>query len=87
MKKYLLLIAFLVAFIAPSFAQAVEAVAEDSNFLIEFLSANYEAVAVITTWLVMRLIPTKWKDPVLMILNWLISLIPDKKSGGGSHEA
>lgn len=84
MKKYLLL---LIAFLSVSVAIAAGVTPEivEENFLMDFLSANIEAIVIIVTWLVVRLVPTKWKDPVLMVINWLISIIPDKKSGGGSH--
>ena len=89
MKKYfkfaLMMLAFMVVFVFPSLAQVVEPVVEDGNFFMDFLAANYEVLAVALTWIIVRVVPTKWKDPILMILNWLISLIPDKKAGGGSH--
>lgn len=89
MKKYLkfslFVLSFLFVFVITTVAQSVDTVSEDVNFLMEFLSSNIEAIGVIVSWLVIRLIPTKWKDPVMMIVNWLISLVPDRKSGGGKH--
>jgi hypothetical protein len=65
-------------------AQGVEVV-EDGNFFMDFLTQNIEVIGVLVTWIVLRVVPTKWKDPLLSLINWLISIIPDKKSGGGKH--
>lgn len=86
MKKFIfMVIAFMMVFVMPALAETVAEV-EKESFFMEFLTANIEAISIVVTWLVVRLVPTKWKDPILMVINWLISLIPDKKSGGGKHE-
>lgn len=92
MKKYfnsliaLMVLMFVSALVGMAQAVGVpvgEAVKE--NFLLDFFMENIETFSVLALWLVARLVPTRWKDPVLALITWLISIVPDKKAGGGKH--
>lgn len=92
MKKYFNpLIAFMVLMFVSALAGMAQAVGVPvvetvkDNFLLDFLMENIEAIGLILTWLVIRLVPTRWKDPVLALVKWIISIIPDRKKGGGVH--
>jgi len=88
MKKFTKLLAvlifLLVAFAAPMMAQGI-AVKTDYSMWLEFIQQNSIYLIPILVWIVNRFAPTKWKDPIVMLLQWLNTRIPDKKAGGGKH--
>ena len=49
---------------------------------------GYWKIVVPVLWMVVRLTPTKKDNDILaMILRWVDFLVPNKKKGGGVHEA
>lgn len=64
---------------------SVIAEVRQSQDLLSFIIDNKIWLIALLMWLVNRFIPTKWKDPLVKLITWLNSLIPDKKKYGGSH--
>lgn len=87
MKKLFLFLIMMVVFLIPSLAQEAEVAIEavKSSFWLDLITENWEVISVLVIWLVNRIVPTKWRDPILTVVTWLLSLIPDKKTGGGKH--
>lgn len=82
MKKFFTFIVFAFFLSIPLFAQGDQ---EKTNLLWDFVKSNYEYLSICLIWIVNRLAPTKWKDPIVSILNLLGKIVPDRKKGGGSH--
>jgi len=86
MKKLLFFIMAIVLFSFGISAQDISIEADkEANVYLQFLFENYEYIVPVLIWLVYRFVPTKQSDIIVKAINWLISLIPDKKKGGGTH--
>lgn len=52
---------------------------------LDFIIDNKIYLLGLMIWLVNRFVPTKWKDPLVKLLEWLNRRLPDNKKNGGSH--
>ena len=86
MKKYLVLIMFIVVSFA-AFGQVDSVTVKQSSSLnwFDFMVDNWVSISTILLYIVYRLVPTKQADFIKAVIDWLWNIIPDNKKGGGKH--
>lgn len=83
MKRIILFFALLLPLLAWG-QDATEPVQQGINW-VDAIIELWIPITTIIAWFLYRLIPTKRADIIMTVINWLVTLIPDNKKGGGKH--
>ncbi len=71
---------------APAVEMTIQAATPQAqSAIIDFLISNSVYLLPLLLWVINRFVPTKWRDPLVSLLNFLNKLVPDNKNVGGDH--